>query len=710
MDLDPLLKPRSIALYGASERSWIGGGLIRSLRSMGFPGRVFPINPKYEEVLGHACYPSLKDLPEAPDLVAFCVGSARVLDGFELLPEVGARAAVIYDAGFSESGEEGRARQARINAICREASIALCGPNCMGNIAPHENSTSYILPAGEDMEPLKGNVGMISQSGSISIGMLADVRRFGFSLMISSGNEAVVKAADYLDYLVDDPQTKVICTFTESVNDPERFVAALDRASDAGKPVIVLKVGKSERVRRAITSHTGGLSGETRVFSEVLRRHRAIEVSDMDELTEVLAVCQGKRWPTGRRMAVITASGGQAELVLDLATSVDIQLPPLSPADRGEIEEVVGKLTGDGNPTDAWGNGDFATNLPHALKVLGKSEDIDAVVFCSDANENQPMGDPKMMSGFTQALVDAAQVHDKPHYEMNMRPGLMHSHHLALLKEGGVAMIGGVRQGLRAVDRLARWNTMTVRSRELAPDAARGLAEAIGNAPRASINEHDAKALLAAHGISVTRETLVHDLDGARAAAAEIGYPVVLKVVSDDLPHKTELGLVRIGIGDEAELESAWQAMEVRAAAVPEGARIAGYLVQEMVEGGIEVFAGVSRDPDFGLSLAFGLGGIAIEVMRDFSLRMLPLCEGDAEAMIAEIRGAALLGPLRGRPAADVESLADCLYRLGDLAAAGDDLIREIDLNPIKVMPNGGGYKVVDALIVPGGAQERVHG
>jgi len=709
MDLDALLKPRSIAIVGASERPSIGRTLIEASKAIGYQGALLPINPKYPAIQGLPCYPSLADLPQAPDLVLFCVASRRVLEGFEMLPAAGARAAVVYDAGFAESGAEGRAVQDRIDAICREAGIALCGPNCMGNMNPHHRSTSYIMPI-RDAAQLAGNVGVISHSGSISIGLLGDMRRFGYSLMISSGNEAVVKTGEYLDYLVDDPNTKVIATFTEAVRDPERFIAALDRAADAGKPVVVLKVGRSERARHAITSHTGGLAGSTRVFSELLRRHRAIEVSDMDELTEVLAVCQGARWPKGRRIAVVTASGGQAELVLDVSEAAGLQLPALAPAERAAIEATVGPLTGDGNPTDAWGNGDFATNLPAALKVLGASPGLDAIAFCSDVQDGQPLGDPAQMSDFCKLLIKASKASDKPHYEMNMRPGLMHAHHVALLRQAGLAMIGGTRQGLGAVDRLARWTTAQRRPRKPALYGGPTLAQALGDPSRRTVNEHDAKRILAARGVPVARERLVRSLDEAVAAAAAIGWPVVLKAVSDDLPHKTEYGLVQVGLADAGALRAAWSTLQDRLKAVPAGTRLAGFLVQEMVAEGIEVFAGVSRDPDFGLSLAFGIGGVAIEVTRDFALRMLPLQEGDAEAMIGEIRGAALLGPLRGRPAADVESLAACLYALGDFAAAESRLVREIDLNPIKVLPAGRGCRVVDALIVLDGAPAQAKG
>src|SRR5947207_1622531 len=301
MRLDALLRPRSIAILGASERPSIGRTLIESLDAMGFAGAVYPINPRYESILGRRCYKSVADLPRDVDVLAFCVNHARVLEHMRPVAERGIGAAVIFDGGFAEADAEGRRHQEEITAICREAQIALCGPNCMGVVSPHVPSLVY-LGALQNPALLTGNVGLISQSGSICIGLLTDCRRFGFSQVISSGNEAVLAAVDFLEYLIDDPTTKVIAMFLETVREPERFVVALDRAADRGKPVVVLKVGRSERTRRAITSHTGGLAGEARVFSEVLRAHRAIEVADMDEMTEMLASCQPKRCPRGLRL------------------------------------------------------------------------------------------------------------------------------------------------------------------------------------------------------------------------------------------------------------------------------------------------------------------------------------------------------------------------------------------------------------------------
>jgi acyl-CoA synthetase (NDP forming) len=698
MQLEAVLRPRSIAILGASERPSIGRALMESATTLGYAGRIYPINPKYTDLLGRPCYPSMRELPEKPDVVALCVSYTRIVESFRTVADKGAGAAVIYDGGFAERGDEGRRRQAELVGMCREAGIALCGPNCMGVLNPHDRSSVYMQEV-RDPAGLAGNVALVSQSGSVCIGMLADIRRFGYSHVVSSGNEAVVSTAQYIDALIDDPDTKVIATFTEWIADPERYVAALDRAAGAGKPVVVLKVGRQERTRRAIGTHTGGLAGESAVFSAMLRAHRAIEVSDMDELTEVLAVCQGQRWPRGRRLAVITASGGQAELILDVATAAGLELPPLAPEGRKEIERVIGPVTGDGNPLDAWGNGDYETNMPHALATLAGAA-FDAIAFCSDSFDDAPMGRADRALGYSRLLVAAAARSGTPHYQMNMRPGVMRREQVRFLAEHGIATIGGTRQGLSAIDHLARWAEPSPPARRPTPLEGAGVASLLEGRTRATIHEFDAKRILAQHGVPVVREHLVRTVGEARKAAHDLGYPVVLKVVADDLPHRSDLGLVIVGIG-EAALDAAWATLERRLREAAPQVSTAGFLVQQMVPGGVEVFAGVKRDAAFGHFLAFGVGGVAVEVLRDFALRQLPLRVGDAEAMVRGIRGAALLGPVRGQPAADVASLVSCLEALGDFAWADRADIAEIDLNPIKVLPAGRGAVVLDALIVP---------
>jgi acyl-CoA synthetase (NDP forming) len=604
MQLDPLVKPRSVAIVGATDRPSPGRQLVESLGSIGFPGAIYPVNPKYKSILNHTCYPTLMDLPEAPDVVVFSIRNPLVPEQIRLAIKRGARAAVIYDSGFAELGADGARLQEEIAGLCREAGMAVCGPNCMGIINPPARATTYKQTV-MDTNGLAGNVGIISQSGSVCIAMLSDLRRFGISLSVSAGNEAVTRTVDYIDWLIDDPNTKVIATFTESVREPERYVAALDRAANAGKPVVVLKVGRTERTQRAITSHTGGLAGSTRVFSEVLRAHRAIEVNDLDEMTEVLAVCQGERWPRGRGISVITGSGGLAELILDNATAINLDLPPLSADERKEVESVIGRITGDGNPFDAWGNGNYAVNLPHAMSVVDKSERISSICYCADTSNEGHLGHPGRVLENVKMLAEAAAKSSKPYYLLSSRSGVMNLAQAKAMREAGLVNIGGTQQGLAALDRVGRWTMGPQPVRKAGAHARSELPQ------RHTINEFDSKQLLAAHGVPVTRELRVTTLAEASKAAREIGFPVVLKVVADEIPHKTELGLVAVNLKTEDDLARAFALLDERLGKVDPRPRDAAFLVQEFVAGGVELFAGVSRDPDFGLSIAFGLGGTA---------------------------------------------------------------------------------------------------
>jgi acyl-CoA synthetase (NDP forming) len=454
MRLEALFRPKSIAVVGASDKPTIGKRLIASLDRIGFSGSLFPVNPGYSTVAGRKCYASIAELPEAPDVAVFCVGHARVLDPLRDAAECGVKGAVIYDGGFAERGEDGCRLQAQINGVCREAGIALCGPNCMGVLSPHHPSTTYLQ---ELLDPsgLAGNVGIVSQSGAVCISLLADIRRFGFSHVVSSGNEAVLVTADYLEHLIDDPATRMIGCFIETVRSPERFVAALDRAAAEGKPVVVLKVGRTERTQRAVTTHTGGLAGDPGFVSELLRAHRAIEVPDLVEFTEVLAACQGAKRPVGRRIGVITSSGGLAELILDAAAAADLRLPSLST--KEEIESRIGFVTGDGDPLDAWGNGTFATNLPLALDALDRSPDHDIVVLCRDNCDGQPFEMPEVPMSYLELFVRAAATSKKPHCLLHTRPGVMNREQVAYLRAAGIPVLGGIREGLAAIDRVARY-------------------------------------------------------------------------------------------------------------------------------------------------------------------------------------------------------------------------------------------------------------
>jgi acyl-CoA synthetase (NDP forming) len=455
MQLDALFKPRSIAVVGASDKPTPGRRIIASLDRLGFAGQIYPINPNYAAVLNRACYPSFADLPQAPDVAVFCLGHERVVDAFVAGAEHGMKAAVIYDGGFAEHSDAGRARQARIEAVCREYGVALCGPNCMGILNPRHKSSTYLQEV-RDPEGLAGNVGIISHSGGLCVSLLTDTRRFGFSHIVSSGNEAAVTAAEFLEYLVEDPDTAIIGGFIETIRDKARFAAALDRAAALEKPVVMLKVGRSERTRRAVVSHTGGPAEEPAALSDLFRAHGAVEVDDLTEFTETLAALQAAQRPADRRLAVITSSGGLAELILDIAEAADLQLPPLSLAQRAEIEASIGFITGDGNPLDAWGSGTFAANLPKALALFDASPAHDAIFFCRENSDGQPFDAPETARMYIDMFADAAQRSSKPHYLLSTRPGVMDRALVARLRERGVGVVGGLREGLAAIDRLAR--------------------------------------------------------------------------------------------------------------------------------------------------------------------------------------------------------------------------------------------------------------
>ena len=697
MPLERLLKPASIAVYGASENRGPGRRILEMLDRMGYGGAVYPINPRYETVLGKRCYRGLEEIPEGIDAIVFCVNRRLVTEPFQLAAARGYGGAVVLDSGFAELGEEGRKRQEELEVAARAAGMAVCGPNCMGVLSPHQRTSLYTSNLLQP-EKLPGNVAIVTQSGSIAIGLLTDCRRFGFSHVVSTGNEAVTTTAEFIDHLADDPHTRVIATFTETIRDPERYVAALDKAADRGKPVVVLKVGRNARTRRAITSHTGGLAGEARVFSEVLKRHRAIEVGDMDELTEVLACCQGERWPTGRKLGVLTASGGQAELILDVAGASGLSLPPLSEDGLREARRVIGSITGDGNPLDAWGDGNFDVNIPHGLKVLEDEPDVDSIVMVSDSRDDSPM----VPTQYTQYLAETARRTAKPCYFMNTRPGLFRQEFADALRLAGVPTIGGARQGLGAVDRLARWS-MPGFDPLPEPSPTARVAGWLGNGkPRRSrIHEVDAKKLLGEAGLPVVPERIATSREEALHAARGIGFPVVLKVASDNIPHKSDLGLVAAGLADDGALAAAFNEMAAPLEQASPPPSDAVFVVQAMVRDAVELFMGVSRDPDFGLVLAFGVGGVLVEILDDVALRPLPLRDGDVNAMIAETRGRRLLGAVRGRAARDVQAVRECLAALGDFAWAERDSIAEIDLNPVMALPRGQGCIVVDALIIP---------
>jgi acetate---CoA ligase (ADP-forming) len=697
MNLDSLFNPRSIAVIGASERPSAGRAILGSLMRMGYEGAFYPVNPRYESVLGQRCHASIEALPREIDAAVFCIGNARLLESYRAAIDRGMRGAVVFSAGFSEAHtQEGDALSRELKGMSLEAGVAMLGPNCMGVLNPATASSMYMHEV-FDPERLAGNVGFMSQSGSICIAMLADCRRYGFSHAISTGNEEIVSSCDVLEALIDDPTTRVIASFTESVREPERFVALLDRAADRGKPVVVLKVGKTARAQRAILSHTGGLAGESRTFSAMLRAHRAIEVDDLGAMAEVLALCQGAKWPKGKRLAVVTGSGGQTELLLDISSRTPIDLPALGTEERATVEQVVGHVSGDGNPLDAWGNGNPNENYPWALRTLGNSNAFDAVAFCGDGMDGHPLDDPAEDLLYAQMVANAAVSTQLPLVFFSTRSGVFRSDQEEVVRQAGVALLSGAREGMMALAKMADWAQPVPAARE----APTGEIIAIDSS-RASINEFDAKRLIEQTGVPSVPERMVQSLAEAVDAAGVIGYPVVLKVAADSIPHKTEHRLLELDLADEMALKDAWSLIQSRIASMSPVPVIEGLVVQKMVKGGLEFLIGVKRDADFGPMLVLGLGGTLVDLAPEVEVRPLPLRAGDAEHMIEALPIAArLIDGVRGAKPADRAALHACLYAVSDFISRTGDAIAELDLNPVKVMSEGAGCFVVDAVIVP---------
>ena len=693
MNLDKLFKPRSIAVVGATPSPSVARNVINSLLHLDYPGSIFPINPKYNDVLGVKCLSSLKEAGEPVDLVVLCLSSKHVKSQLEAAADVGAGAAIIYGDGYGESGKKGKKLQAEIVDICRTHDIALCGPNCMGIASPHNRTHTYMV---ELLDPalLAGNVGLISHSGSVSIALTNDVRRFGYSYAISAGNEAVLTAADYLDYLIEDNNTEIIGLFLETVRQMDKFIAALKKARERNKPVIVLKTGKSTRAAAVVTSHTGGLAGEHRMFSALLKKHGAIEASSPEEMMEMFAVCQSKPLPQSPNIGIVTGSGGLAELMLDLNESGQANLPPLPESLQHTIKLEMGSMSGDGNPLDAWGNGDFMTNYPKAMDVFGQSPDHDSILVSFDGNDNQPMDYGDLNAESLNMVVENKHKYPKPHYTLSAVPGLFDSKFVNIARIEGIPSLSGLSSALNAIASVARSRQKAtprmIKAKALSADYQTQLLK------RVSINEYDAKVLLSDYGVVVPKEFLFESLAELLRQAQDFQYPLVLKACDDHVMHRTEAGLVSVNIKNEDDLQSVAAGMQQRVEKADIKTR---WLVQPMAGSGVEVLIGVKNDPECGPAILLGPGGIYTELMDEVSIRMLPLDEGDASAMISETRLTKLLAGLRGAPPSDISSLEKTVYGLADFAWANRQWIESIDLNPVIVHETG--VSVVDALILP---------
>lgn len=702
-DLSPLLSPKGIAVVGASERHGSAGRLVlENLRNLEYQGAVYTVHPKYKEVLGFLCYPDLGSLPGPVDSVAVLLAAEKVLPALETALEVGAQAAWVLASGFAETGPEGQARQAELARFAEETGLMMCGPNCIGVANLVDRVATYSVALSPATRP--GGVSAVVQSGAICLG-LANAARFGFRYLISSGNEAVLDSADYIGYLASDPHTQVIIAFLEGIRSPQKFVAAAQAAAEASKPVLLVKVGRSKASCRAVQAHTGSLVGSDAVCDAVFRCLGVTRLDTLDELMEAVELFLTCPLPQGEGVGLLSLSGGQIGLVADLAHDLGLEFPSFSEEAQETLAWILPPYSAIANPLDVWGSGDLERTYPKCVEVVSREKNVHLLAVSRDTPPAVASREVEQSLAVAGAAVRAARETGKPVLVFSNLSTGFQPEAKAMLAKGGVPYLQGTREALRAIQTFVRYaGFRRHRDKPIAagcpspaalPDWRRKLQGVQG-----ALSEVEGRHLLAAYGILGPREAVSTTVEEVVGAARHIGYPVVLKILSPDIQHKTEIGGVRIGLEDEVAVVTAFHEVMETARRHHPRARLEGAVIQEMVPAGaVEVILGVLRDPHFGPVVVFGSGGVLVELLEDSSLRLPPLSPEEALEMIHETQGARLLHGFRGRPPADVDALADALVRLSQLAVDLGDLIAALEINPLMVLPKGQGVRAVDALV-----------
>lgn len=692
-----LLRPASVAIVGASDRIGPGFNAWNALRYVGFAGRVWLVNPRKTSLLGQEVYPSLADVPEPVDAVFVAVPHDNVVDAVRQAAEKGAGGAVVLSSGFGEAGAEGARAQAELAAVCRAHGMALCGPNCLGFL--NLGGASALFGTSLPERVTRGGVAAVVQSGSIGIALLNAGRGLGLACLVTSGNEAVTTAADFLDALVDDAAVTTVIAFLEQLRQPERFVAVARRAREAGKPVIVVKSGRSERGRRAVLAHTGAVAGDDAVCDAAFRAAGVMRVGSLDELLETAMLVSTTPPPAARGVALLSISGGEIALALDVADGAGLELPSLSAAGPA-LKAALPDFANVGNPLDLTWSGLYDPAVAQrCAEIVGRQPEIGALVLLQDAPSGLGEQQAARYAGVLGGVADGAAAAGKPLVVVSNVAVEPHPAFAAVAREKRVACLRGTQEGLGAVARFARWATPPPASGPLAPpvDTAGARRRLAATPPGRTPAEHEARAVLAVYGIAGPRERLTAGADEAAAAATALGLPVALKVSARDVVHKTELGLVRLGLRSADEVREAARELLARARAAALGE--ARLVVAEMVTPVAELLVGARVDRDFGPIVVLGGGGVTVELYRDVAIRLAPVTEAVAREMLAETRAAALLGGWRGRPPGDAGAVARAVAALSRFIVDFAGEVAEVEVNPLAVLP--GGAVALDAVIVP---------
>lgn len=708
-DLTRLLAPRSVALVGATDHpSNFGGRVFRAMLNFGFPGKIYPVNPRLGEIYGLKCYPGVRELPEAPDHVGIIVSVERVFDVLADCAALGVPFATVYTAGFAETATpEGRERQARLIAFARSSGMRIMGPNCNGVINFIDKFAMTSTGAIGRARGKAGNIGVVSHSGGlgqITVMWRAQMAGLGVSYEASCGNEADLDTLDFARFMLRSDTTDIVLMAIEGFKDGAKLQAVAQEALEREKPLVVLKLGRTEAGSRAAASHTGALAGVDEIYAAVFRLHGIIRVNTCNELYETAILLRKRRWPKGRRVASVAATGGNIVHIADMGADQGLNWAEYAP----ETQTVLsGLLPGYGskilNPSDLTS---LATGEPamfaRALDTIANDPNIDAVapIFAFVSRQQIESGAEFVRSCPKPAAmiwVGACTDDAEPTAEDLIATGVpVYRDALPCLRSMRAAMDFGAR-----LERHRQGTDVPQRPAGIDVHAAR--VKLKGGA--GTLTEREAKLALADYGFPVTRERLARTVDEAARHAGELGGTVALKIDSPDIAHKTDAGAVRLGLKDAAAVRQGYADVVAAAARYKEDARINGVLVQEMVPQGVEMMLGIIRDPVFGPVVACGLGGIHIEVLRDVSYRVAPVTPDDARAMLGELRGYKLLDGVRGMRPRDVDCLCDLIVRLSWFAHDFRNEITEVDINPLVVLEQGAGARVVDALIVKAGSQ-----
>jgi acetyltransferase len=698
--LDTFFAPDSIALIGASrDLEKIPGRLLSMLRKNEFPGRIYPINPNYGDIDGLKCYPSISAVGQPIDLAIVIIPARAVLGALEQCAAVGVKNAVIISSGFAEEGGDSAAMQNAIAELARKTGMRISGPNAEGfyseaqRVAATFSPTVDVKPNAPRLIATKRRIGIVAQSGGIGFAIYHRAKALGIALsyVISAGNESDLGAGEFLEYMVQDSSTDVILLFIEGIRDVEKFLVAARRAAELGKPVIVTKVGRSGAGERAAASHTASMAGWSAAYDAVFAKYGFIISNDLDEAVTIAAVLTTNPMPKGDRVAVLTVSGGAGIWGADTVSMQGLQVPELSDPIQAEIGALLPSYGATRNPIDVTAQGVHSGGLQKSIDLLDVSDEVDAILVVLSLSSDTRMP-------FKQAEL-------KPVIDAQKKPIVFYSYTLPsdfarneLAASGAVVLSGLTHVGvaMRQMVQRAKFR--------LAPPAATAalpLRDVSARLKSATLSESDSKALLRDAGIALPDEVLVMEKSSLDDAIARVGFPLVMKIQSRDIPHKSEVGGVRVNIATKGEVFLAYQALLESARRHRPDAAIQGVLVSAMAKKGVEIIIGTMLDATFGPMIMVGLGGITTELFRDVIYRPAPVSATEATAMLAELKAAPLLSGFRGAAKTDIPALAQLISQISVLAAATRDHIAEIEINPVLVHPEGKGVTIVDALVVP---------